>query len=184
MTERKPTPTGYAILGMLTFGQPLAGYEIRQWALGMLGHFYPAPAQSQIYRELTMLEETGRITSTPIQQTDRPDKIVYQLTNAGRDEVEAWAGVEPVAKTSLKHHAALRVFFGHNTTPDHLLEILESHKQVVLAALDQLETLSVALTGDEDAGYAAIAADWAAELYRGDLRGLERAAKAIADQHG
>jgi len=167
---------------MLTFGQPLAGYEIRQWALGMLGHFYPAPAQSQIYRELAMLEETGRITSTPVSQTDRPDKIVYELTRAGRHAVETWAGAEPVGATSLKHHAALRVFLGHNTTPGHLMETLEAHKQSLLVALDELETLSVALTDDEHASYAAIAADWAAELYRGDLRGVERSLKAIANR--
>lgn len=182
MTSHKPTPTGYAILGMLTFGQPLAGYEIRQWALGMLRHFYPAPAQSQIYRELAMLEETGRVTSTHITQTDRPDKVVYQLTPAGQDAVETWAGTEPVGTTSLKHHAALRIFLGHNTTPGHLIEILEAHKQTLLAALDELETLSAALTDDEDAGYAAIAADWTAELYRGDLRGVERTLKAIANR--
>lgn len=182
MDERKPTPTGYAILGMLTFGRSLAGYEIRQWALGMLGHFYPAPAQSQIYRELTMLEETGRVISTPIAQTDRPDKVVYQLTATGQDDLELWAATEPVGTTSLKHHAALRVFLGHNTTPGHLMEILETHKRAILTALDELETLSVALTDDEDAEYAAIAADWTAELYRGDLRGVERTMKAVANR--
>lgn len=182
MAERNPTPTGYAILGMLTFGRPLSGYEIRQWARGMFGHLYPPPAQSQIYRELTMLEETGRVTSTPVDQTDRPDKIVYELTPAGHDAIRTWAGTEPVAPTVLKHHAALRVFLGHNTTRDHLSEILETHRQGVLAALDELETLSVALTDDQDAAYAAIAADWAAEIYRGDLRGTEGALKAIASR--
>ncbi len=182
MDPRNPTPTGHAILGLLSFGQPLAGYEIRQWSLGMLRHFYPAPAQSQIYRELAMLEETGRVTSTPIEQTDRPDTVVYSLTAAGREALSSWVEAAPVAPTGLKHHVALRVFLGHNTSPPTLVEMLEAHRATVLATLDQLETMSVALGEDADAAHAAIAADWTAEIYRGDLRGVERALKALAER--
>lgn len=181
MAERKPTPTGYVILGLLSFGQPLAGYEMRQWALGLVGHFYPAPAQSQIYRELAMLEETGRISSTPIAQSDRPDKIVYHLTPVGREALQSWAEAELAGTTSLKHQAILRVFLGHNATTASLIEILEVHKQTVLAALDELETLSAALADDEETGLAAIAADWTAEIYRGDLRGVEQALKTLTN---
>ena len=181
MEERKPTPTGFAILGLLSFGQSLAGYEIRQWARNMLDRFYPAPAQSQIYRELAMLEESGRITSTPIEQHDRPDKIVYELTDAGRATLADWAANEPVRAASLKHHAVLRLFLGHNTTSEHLTAVLERHRQTLLDALDELEHLSAAMTGDEATGYAAAVADWTADIYRGDLRGVDRTLKLLAN---
>ncbi len=48
-----------------------------------------------------------------------------------------------------------------------------------MTALDQLETNSVAMSGDPETGNAGIVSDWVAEIYRGDLRGVERTLKAL-----
>jgi len=48
--------TGYAVLGLLSFGRELTGYELKQWADGSLRFFYWSPAVSQIYSELKRLE--------------------------------------------------------------------------------------------------------------------------------
>ena len=171
--RRKLTPTAYAVLGLLSFGRPLAGYEIRQWALTALAHFYPAPAQSQIYSELGRLEAAGLVTSTDIAQADRPDKIAFAITSAGSAALRHWVEHEPIAPPVLKHHLALRVFLGHNGAPADLIPGLEAHRDHLLQLLDELETQQVAMGGDPETGYAAAVADWTAEIYRGDLRGVE-----------
>ncbi|MGI9616711.1 MAG: PadR family transcriptional regulator [Acidimicrobiales bacterium] len=179
MNNVKLTPTAHAVLGLLSFGQPLAGYEIRQWARRALGHFYPAPAQSQIYAELSRLEEAGFVSSSDVPQVDRPDKITFTITPAGTDQLSDWIATAPIPAPVLKHHLALRVFLGHNGDPTDLIPSLEAHRDSLLALLDELETQSVAMGAEPDAGYAAAVADWTAEIYRGDLRGVDHVLKAL-----
>jgi len=56
--EELPT-TAWAVLGLLSFGRELSGYELRKWADASIRFFYGSPAMSQIYRELRRLEAVG-----------------------------------------------------------------------------------------------------------------------------
>jgi DNA-binding PadR family transcriptional regulator len=69
--------TAYAVLGLLSFGPELSGYELRQLALNSLRFFYWTPAQSQIYRELRRLAGLGYVTGREVSQDSRPDKVAY-----------------------------------------------------------------------------------------------------------
>ena len=184
MGDVKLTATGHTVLGILSFGQALSGYEIRQWARHSIGHLYTTPAQSQVYGELKRLEAAGLVTSTPVAQDDRPDKIVYELTDAGADALAAWITDAPVPAPVLKHHVALRVFLGHDVDPARLVAMLEEHRARLLVSLDELETYSVAMTGDPAGGHSALVADWIADLQRGDLAGVERTLKALTRSEG
>ena len=57
--------TGYAILGLLTFGDELTGYEIKQRADMTLRFYWVSPAMSQIYTELRRLTDTASSRPTP-----------------------------------------------------------------------------------------------------------------------
>lgn len=179
MGDVKLTATGHTVLGLLSFGQALSGYEIRQWARHSIGHLYTTPAQSQIYGELKRLEAAGLVTSTPVPQDDRPDKIVHELTDAGADALTDWILGDPVPAPVLKHHVALRVFLGRDVDPAALVAMLEQHRERLMVSLDELETYSVAMAGDPTGGYSALVADWIADLQRGDLAGVERALEAL-----
>ena len=52
--------TSWAVLGLLSFGEELSGYDLKKWADWSLRFFYWAPSYSQIYGELRKLEEIGR----------------------------------------------------------------------------------------------------------------------------
>lgn len=54
-----------------------------------IGFFWHA-RRSQIYPELARLEEAGLISHTLVEQQDRPDKKVYQITPAGLDTLRRW----------------------------------------------------------------------------------------------
>ncbi len=55
------TATGYAVLGLLTFGDELTGYELKQRADSTLRFYWVAPAMSQIYTELARLTSHGLV---------------------------------------------------------------------------------------------------------------------------
>lgn len=46
------SPTGWALLGMLSGGDELSGYDIKKWFNWTIRFFYSSPAYSQIYSEL------------------------------------------------------------------------------------------------------------------------------------
>src|SRR5262245_6196059 len=116
---QRPTATGFALLGLLSFGRELSGYELKQWADGSLRFFWSAPAMSQVYRELERLAEAGYVRQRSVVRDGTRSTKVYKLAPAGEKAVRAWlAGIpEPPV---LKHPIALRVFFGHLLDPEDL----------------------------------------------------------------
>ena len=74
----------------------------------------------------------------------------------------------------------MRLFVSHDNQTEPLVETLHEHRQWLHRALDELETQVVALEGSPGAERAVAVAEWAAEIYRGDLRGTDLAIKALA----
>jgi DNA-binding PadR family transcriptional regulator len=89
-------PQGYQlrvvreVLLALLAKEPSHGYQLRaqlQLALGPLAESLNA---GQAYVTLNRLEKSGLVTSQRVGQTDRPDRKVYELTEAGRARVTEW----------------------------------------------------------------------------------------------
>ncbi len=61
--------------------------------------FFWQARHSQIYPELARLEGEGLVTHRVVEQRDRPDKKVYEITNAGLEVLREWvtAPAEPRA---------------------------------------------------------------------------------------
>ena len=78
----------HGILGLIGNGDK-TGYEIMTVFRDSLKHFWTAQT-SQIYRELQRMEEDGWISRRPVSQTGKPDKKVYSITAAGREELLRW----------------------------------------------------------------------------------------------
>jgi len=160
--------TSYAVLGLLSFGQELSGYDLRQWALRSLRHFYWSPAQSQIYRELRRLAELSLVTSRAVAQDGRPDKVLYRITDRGLEELRRWVEESPVGEPVVKHPAALRLFFGHVSSSERVAEILREHLAGLERALDELEELRMGLDDDPTSDLAVLALDVASAMHRAD----------------
>jgi DNA-binding PadR family transcriptional regulator len=82
-------PIHHAVLALLADG-PTHGYDLKarfhasvgpQWGDLNIGH---------LYQILDRLERDGHVRKRAVAQVDRPDKIVYRITKAGRDELERW----------------------------------------------------------------------------------------------
>ena len=65
-------------------------YELRARLALALGPLADALNEGQVYVTLARLEKSGLVSSTRVGQADRPDRKVYQLTEAGRDAVTSW----------------------------------------------------------------------------------------------
>ena len=78
----------YALLVSL-IQEPKSGYDLAKQFDGSVGFFWQATHQ-QIYRELTKLEQQGRITAEAIAQEGRPDKKVFSVTSLGLSHLKTW----------------------------------------------------------------------------------------------
>src|SRR5215216_5837443 len=78
----------YALLGVLSLG-PMSGYDIKKTIELSLSNFW-SESYGQIYPILKSLVEEGQATITVERQMGKPNRHVYTLTGAGREELEGW----------------------------------------------------------------------------------------------
>ncbi len=79
----------HAILVSL-LDRPQSGYEIGKRFDRTVGFFWKASHQ-QIYQELHKLAKAGLVRGETVEQTERPNRIVYELTDCGRDALDSWS---------------------------------------------------------------------------------------------
>lgn len=75
----------HAVLAALT-SEEGSGYELSKRFDASVANFWPA-SQQQVYRELDRLESEGLVTARVVRQAKRPDKRVFRITPAGRQEL-------------------------------------------------------------------------------------------------
>jgi DNA-binding PadR family transcriptional regulator len=151
--------TAYALLGLLSFGEPLTGYELKQRADRTLRFYWVSPAMSQVYSELERLHDLGLVRRHGDDRTTS-----YSLTRRGTTTLRQWLREAPVGFPVLKHPVALRLLLGALMDPESITTMLRDH----LVALDEeradLEKVRVSLEGVDHTGdpfrYPALVADW------------------------
>src|SRR6478736_174107 len=87
-SNRTLTTTDAAILGVLSWG-PMSGYDVKKTVDSSVGYVW-GPAKSAIYAVLPRLVEDGLATARKVAQSQRPDKVVYRITKAGREALRSW----------------------------------------------------------------------------------------------
>lgn len=79
----------HVILGLLQ-QQEQTGYDLKTQCFDQcIAHLWQAD-QAQIYRTLDKLETQGWIACTVVVQSDRPNRKVYHVTEAGVAELTRW----------------------------------------------------------------------------------------------
>ena len=79
----------YALLVALSDG-PKTGYDVARYFDETVGFFWRA-TQSQIYRDLGKLRERSQVTSDVIEQSGKPNKVVFTITDEGRRTLLEWS---------------------------------------------------------------------------------------------
>ncbi|MDF2927648.1 MAG: hypothetical protein K0R57_6562 [Paenibacillaceae bacterium] len=93
----------YGLLSLIS-GSPCSGYDLTQRI-----QFFWNANHSQIYPLLSQLEEMGLVSFEHVLQKDKPDKKIYTITEAGREELRNWfAG--PTDPPVVRDEFALKMF--------------------------------------------------------------------------
>ncbi|SEB48723.1 PadR family transcriptional regulator [Paenibacillus sp. GP183] len=93
----------YGLLNILTLA-PQSGYDL----MLRIQSFWPAK-HSQIYPILASLEKEGLVSCEWVQQSDKPDKKVYSITEQGFESLRAWK-CEPLGDPVLRDEMLLKLY--------------------------------------------------------------------------
>ncbi|MFD9338972.1 PadR family transcriptional regulator [Streptomyces sp. NPDC060028] len=166
-TNRHTLPaTGWAVLGLLSFGEELSGYDLKKWADRSLRFFYWSPSFSQIYSELKRLETAGYASSRLVaQETGTRDKRVYRITGEGMAAVREWARAAPVDPPVLKHGPMLRLWLGHLLEPEQMREVLVRQQEFAEDMRRRAVADAESVQGEAVWAYPALTLKWAERHY-------------------
>jgi DNA-binding PadR family transcriptional regulator len=173
--------TPNAVLGLLSFGQELSGYDLKKWADHSLRFFFWSPAISQIYRELRRLESLGYVTSRVVAKDDTRGRRLYRITEEGRQWLAHWLVSEPADVPILKHPTILRVWLGHLMEPAALREAVLEHRNRVEAQLGEVREDRRVVAANESMAYAELVIRWAERYYSAELENTNRLLEDLAE---
>ena len=125
----------HAILGFLNY-KPFSGYDLKKIFDNSVRHFWPAD-QSQIYRTLTRLTERGWVDMEVVEQSERPDRKVYHINPAGREDLRRWVG-GGVPAGDARSAALVQVFFSGQLPDEEIAARFEGMQAIMQAQLDVL----------------------------------------------
>ena len=109
----------YVLLGFLNY-TPMTGYELKQFMDESTANFWHAK-QSQIYTTLKKLAEDGMLESHIEAQDARPDRRVYEITEAGRNDLDLWLTQPETTLQQRKESLLVKLFFSANTDKEKML---------------------------------------------------------------
>jgi DNA-binding PadR family transcriptional regulator len=171
--ERDLPATSYALLGLLSFGQELTGYEVTQWAEATLRFYWVAPAMSQVYSELGRLADHGLVAARDEPGAGRTVRR-YRITDEGQARLRAWL-LEPVDDFPLlKHPVALKLLLGHVTGAAAAQCLLERYVDALAARRADLQRVRDGLGEDPTFAYPALVADWGLAYYDSEQQIADR----------
>ncbi|WP_224276503.1 helix-turn-helix transcriptional regulator [Nocardioides lacusdianchii] len=176
--------TGYAILGLLTFGDELTGYEIKQRADVTLRFYWVSPAMSQIYTELRRLSDHGLVTAD-VRTDGGRDVTTYAITGAGQAALRAWMDTTPAGFPVLKHPVLLRLLVGHVTEPEQTRQMLREYVAELDQALVDLGQVRESLRGADEPGqpfrFPSLVAEWGLDYFDAERRHTHRALASLGE---
>ena len=155
----------FPLLALLA-GGPAHGYELKQAMEQQFGSVLPPLNAGQIYTTLSRLERDGLVDDDPVAQNGRPNKRVYQLTEAGRTELRGWvADATPAAR--LKDDFFVKLVLARAAGIADPLELIDRQRAAYLQALRELDDVA---TGDD---VSALLVEGAALHLEADLKWLD-----------
>ena len=180
--------TSYALLGLLTLGPGLSGYELKQRADKTLRFFWFSPAMSQVYAELDRLERADLVTSTEVGGPGRRRTRRFTITPAGETRLRRWLAESEVDFPVLKHSVALRLFLGHLAEPEQTRQMLEVYLDRLEERIAELRQIRALLDHNLGPGddprlrYPALVAEWGQRYYASEIAAVRDLAE-LLDTH-
>jgi DNA-binding PadR family transcriptional regulator len=115
-----PTPTSYALLGLLAI-KPWTTYELAAQMDRTMNRFWPR-ARSKLYEEPKKLVARG-LAQASKETVGRRPRTVYSITPEGRRALAEWVAL-PGEGPVLENEQLMKVFFGEHGSTEDLLHTL------------------------------------------------------------
>lgn len=160
--------TAWAVLGTLSFGEELSGYDIKTWADWSLNYFYWSPSFSQVYSELKRLEKHGYVRSRSI-PGDTRKRRAYSITPDGLDALRSWTRTARVDRPTLKHPTILHLWLGHLNDPERLKERIRDHIHQMVELREGAAARATNSRSEPSWAFAQIAMDWSRRHYQAEI---------------
>jgi len=137
----------HAVLTALLDGE-YSGYQLAKiFDVGVSNFWYAAP--QQLYGELARLERDGLIVGRRVVQAGRPNKRVFTVTDAGLDELDAFAAT-PSKPLFVRDDLAVKVQAIDHLDPTPVIAQLEERAAVATVKLARFEKALADLRGELD----------------------------------
>jgi DNA-binding PadR family transcriptional regulator len=163
----------FPLLALLS-RQPAHGYELKQALEQRFDGVLPPLNAGQIYTTLQRLERDGLVAGDQIAQSDRPNKRVYALTQAGDDALRDWLE-SPTAGARLKDEFFMKLALAGAFADPRVL--IDRQRRTYLQALHDLDR--IAASGGTD-GMAQLLLEGAALHLEADLKWLDLCEQRLA----
>ncbi|HHT36168.1 MAG TPA: helix-turn-helix transcriptional regulator [Firmicutes bacterium] len=125
----------HLFLALLTQNE-LHGYELKNGFEALSGGRWPLNF-GQVYQTLNRLERDGYIESYEVAQTEKPDKKVYRVTEAGRKHLWEWLQTEDNWNLFFDE-LALRILAFDIIDYQEALAILRAYRSFILRVIKSL----------------------------------------------
>lgn len=166
-------PTSWAVLGELSFGDELSGYDLKRWADQSLAFFYWAPSQSQIYGELKRLESHELVKSRTEQTHEVRVRKLYSITPAGEKQLELWTTAAEVDPVMLKHPLILRIWAAKDGNIKDILPLVTDYKNKMLERAAQARGHAETAATVPNWSYPSLTLRWAEKFYLAEAERLD-----------
>ncbi|MFF3454967.1 PadR family transcriptional regulator [Streptomyces sp. NPDC002730] len=137
----------HAVLAALLDGE-YSGYQLaKAFDIGVANFWHALP--QQLYAELTKLEKEGLVTGRQVIQETRPNKRLFQVTDAGRAELEQFAAA--FSKPAfIRDDLLVKVQAADRIGTGPVIEQLEERAAVAQAKVELFGELLRQMRGDAD----------------------------------
>uniref|UniRef100_A0AAU2JGU5 PadR family transcriptional regulator n=1 Tax=Streptomyces sp. NBC_00049 TaxID=2903617 RepID=A0AAU2JGU5_9ACTN len=137
----------HAVLAAL-LDDEYSGYQLAKAFDISVANFWPAAPQ-QLYAELAKLEKEGLVEGRQVVQEGRPNKRLFQVTDAGRAELEEFAAA--ASKPSvIRDDLLVKVQSADRIGTAPVIEQLEERAAAAEAKIELLDKLLRRMRGDAD----------------------------------
>jgi DNA-binding PadR family transcriptional regulator len=151
--------TELSVLGLLSAFGERSGYDLKRHAEVGVGYVWTA-AKSQIYAVLPRLVEGGYATSRRVEQSSRPDKQVYRITDKGEEAFRAWLEEPVEERPDARSTFLLKIFFGSDMSREALVGHLERKREWARAHLDEYRQIEEQIRDEESSYFGYVTLRW------------------------
>lgn len=135
----------YVLLGLLDW-EPMSGYDIKKTVEKTIRDFWHE-SYGNIYPTLKKFLAEGLAKKTVERQQGRPDRIVYQITAAGRRELVDWLE-EPPRPQRARDEFLAKFIFGYLVPRQTNIEQIEHYRRKLDERLEWYREMEALLKRD------------------------------------